>query len=129
MELYLKTQDGIQYVKKHNIPFAQGVAAARHFVQEAKNSDNELNKDIRNELDPTLEQDILDCSEDEDLIHPDYVQVNPDDLEMESNFNQVRKTLKNIESKTADEMLNDARQLDKFQKIVLYITIKFAQTL
>ena len=116
MELYLEKQEGIKYVKKLNIPFAQGVATVRHFVQEAKNIENELAKDIGNELDPTLEQDILECKEDEDHIHPDFVQVNPDELELESNFNQIRKTLRNIESKTADEILNEARDVDKFQK-------------
>ena len=127
MELYLEKQEGIKYVKKHNIPFAQGVSAARHFVQEAKNSENDSTRDIGKELDPTIEQDILECKEDEDFLHPDYIQVNPDDLELESNFNQIRKTLRNIESKTADEILNEARLLDKFPKMVLHTAIKFAQ--
>ena len=62
-------------------------------------------------------------------MHPDYVQRNPDNFEFENNVKQIKKTLKNIEVKSPDEILKEARNLDRFQKMVLHIAIEFAQDL
>ena len=62
-------------------------------------------------------------------MHPDYVQMNPDNFEFENNVKQIKKTWKNIEVKSPDEILREARNLDRFQKMVLHIAIKFAQDL
>jgi hypothetical protein len=58
-----------------------------------------------------------------------FSQVNPDDLESEDNLDRNKKTFRNIEIKTNDEILEEARQLDKFQKQVLHVAITFAQNL
>ena len=107
------------------MPFAQGVEEARHFVQQAMN----IEKNVGDQLDPTQEQENLECQDGEDLMHPDFIQMNPDDFEFESNVKQIKKTLKNIEVKSPDELLREARDLDKFQKLVLHIAIEFAQDL
>ena len=91
-------------------------------------------RNIGHQLDPEYEQDVLECQGEDDLLHPDFVHVNPDDLELEANdigdnLHQVKKTLKNVEIKTSDEILDAARQLDEFQKTVLHVGIKFAQDL
>ena len=126
--LYLKEKDNIQYVKKHLMPFAQGVEEARYYVQEAlKESRQESN--MGNELDPELEQEIDECQEEEDLLHPDFIQLNPDDLELENDIRQTKKTFRTIDIQTADEMLHAARQLDQFQKQILHVGVKFAQDL
>ena len=62
-----------------------------------------------------------------DDMHPDFTQVNPDDFEFENNLKQIKKTLRRIEIKTADEILQEARNLDIFQKKALHVAIKFAQ--
>ena len=50
-ELYFQNRENIQYVKKHLIPYAQGIEEARYYVQEAmKNEENTQN--IVNLLDP-----------------------------------------------------------------------------
>ena len=128
-QLYLEKQEDIQFVKKHLMPFAQGVEEARHFVQQAMTNEENATKNVGDELDPTLEQEILECQDEEDLMHPDYVQMNPDNFEFENNVKQIKKTLKNIEVKSPDEILREARNLDRFQKMVLHIAIKFAQDL
>ena len=70
----------------------------------------------------------MECNEDEEvLLHPDFVQVNPDELELETNLTQIKKTLKRIEVKTADKILREARNLDKFQKRALHVAVNFAQ--
>ena len=55
------------------------------------------------------------------------MQVNPDNVEFENNLTQVKKTLRSIELKSADEILKDARNLDEFQKKSLHIALTFAQ--
>ena len=108
------------------MPFSQGVEEARHYVEEAMKETNQ-DKTIGNRLDPQHEQEILECQDEEDFLHPDFVQVNPEHLEINDNLIQMKKTFRNIAFKTADEILADARQLDNFQKIVLHKAIKFAQ--
>jgi energy-coupling factor transporter ATP-binding protein EcfA2 len=61
----------------------------------------------------------------EDMLHPDFVQLNPDDLEIDTNLKQVRKTLRQIQIKTDDERLENSRQLDHFQKKALNVAVNF----
>ena len=76
------------------MPFAQGVDEARHYIQEAMNNEKKTSNNVGDELDPALEQDNLECQDDEQLIHPDFVTLNPDDLEYDDDLAQIRKTLK-----------------------------------
>ena len=48
-------------------------------------------------------------------------------MKFENNINQVKKTLRRIERKSADQILIEARSLDKYQKKALHVAIKFAQ--
>ena len=109
------------------MPFAQGVDEARHNIQEALKNEKEATSNIGNELDPEQEQEIVECQEDEHIIHPDFVQLNPDELEFDRNSTQIKKSLRIIEVKSADEILMEARQLDEFQKKVLNVAINYAQ--
>ena len=127
-EIYLENKENIQYVKRYVMPFSQGVEEARHYVEEAmKKTDQD--ETIGNRLDPQHEQEIIECQVEEDLLHPDFVQVNPDNLESEDNSVQIKKTFRTIQIKTNDELLEEARHLDKFQKRVLHVAIRFAQNL
>jgi hypothetical protein len=126
-ELYLRKKDAMQFVKMHMMPFAQGVEEARHYVQEAMKDQVESTDNIGDVLDAEQEQEIVECQDNEEHIHPDFVQLNPDELEFENNLTQVRKTLRHIEVKTADEILNEARHLDEFQKKALHVAVNFAQ--
>ena len=62
------------------------------------------------------EKEIDECLEEIEQPHPDFVQVNPDEHDPDSNMAKVKKTLRQIEIKTADDLLRDARELDQFQK-------------
>ena len=42
---------------------------------------------------------------------------------------QIKKSLRTIDLKTADEILNDARKLDEFQKKALHVAVEFAQNI
>ena len=92
-ELYLRKKDTIQHVKTHLMPFTDGVDEARHFVEEALKDDRAKANDIGDVLDPEQEMEIADCQDDEDLLHSEFLQVNPDDLEIENNLVQVKRRL------------------------------------
>ena len=96
----------------HLLPYAQAVEEARHYVTEAlQNSDLESGKiNIGNILDPEQEKEILEC-DDADEMHPDFVHVNPDDLDIDAS-KQVKRSFRIIEYKTHDEVLEETRKLD-----------------
>ena len=96
------------------MPYAQGVEEARYRVEEAMKEGTTSLKNIGNELDPEQEKEIVECEDGDDQMHPDFVQVNPDDFDFESNLNQVKRTLRRLEIKTAEQILQEARNLDPF---------------
>ena len=127
-QLYLENKENIQYVKRYMLPFAQGVEEARHYVQEAMKNGNEP-QNIGNTLDPEMEKDVLECQAEEEIAHPDFVQMNPDNFEAPNNIEQIKKIFKNIHIRTSEEILHEARKLDGFQKKVLHIAIRYTQDL
>ena len=111
------------------MPYTKGVDEARHYIEEAMKDEQSRGNNIRDELDPEQEKEIVECKDNEDQLHPDFLQVNPDELEIENNMTQIRRTFKNIEYKTADAILEEARNLDKFQKKALHVAINYVQYL
>ena len=71
---------------------------------------------IGNILDPEQEQEIEECQEGDEEINPAFAHLNPDDVNFDSNLEQSKKTFRNIQLRTADERLEEARKLDKYQK-------------
>ena len=111
------------------LPFAQGVEEARYYVEEAAKDESSMNQNIGNDLDPELEREVIECRDSDETPHPDFEHLNPDELEFENNVTQIKKSLRTIEIKTADEMLNDARNLDEFQKKALHVAVEYAQNI
>ena len=112
------------------MPFTEGVEEARHYVQQAMADDIQQTKDIGDVLDAEMEQEIQECEEtEENEDHPDFTHLNPDEFEEDSNLAQIRKTFRKIEIKTADEILKEARGLDKFQKKALHIIVNYIQNI
>ena len=127
LDLYLEKKDAIQFVKSKMMPFTQGVEEARHYLDEVMKEETASCNNIGNELDPEQEKEIVECNVDVDEMHPDFMHLNPDEMEFENNINQIKKTLRRIEMKSADQILMEARNLDKYQKKALHVAIKFAQ--
>ena len=123
MEKYFENEQSINFVKKHLLPYVEGIEEARTYIQESL--ENQSN--IGNLLDPEQEQEIVDCQEEEETMHPDFLHLDPENIEDESNVQQIKRMTRNIQEKTADEMLDDARKLDFYQKKALHIAIKYAQ--
>ena len=112
--LYLNKMESIQYVKNHLLPFSEGLEEARYYVEELSKTEKDK-RNIGDVLDPTLEQEINN-SDDEDIPHPDFTIVNPDEIDIEQNISKTKKSFQNIEIKSKDELLNESRKLDKYQK-------------
>ena len=106
------------------MPFTDGVQEARGLVEAVEEANR--NQDIGSELDPEYEQELVECRVEEEDEHPDFIQVNPEELRVDDNLNQVKKSIRGIELKSSDDLLLEARKLDNFQKRVLHIGIKFA---
>ena len=70
------------------LPFAQGVEEARYYVEEAAKDESSATKNIGNKLDPELEKEVIECLESEEIPHPDFEHLNPDELEFDNNMTQ-----------------------------------------
>ena len=77
-------------------------------------------------LDPEQEQENLECQEGEEEIVPELAHLNPNDLDFNDNVEQTKRTVRNIQIRTADERLEDARKLDEYQKRALNVAVNFA---
>ena len=89
-KLYLKEKNNIQLVKKYILPFAQGIEEARYYIAEAMKQDQNVN--VGNHLDPEHEHEILECEEEEQELHPDFLQLNLDEQVFENYLKQTKKT-------------------------------------
>ena len=65
-------------------------------------------------------------NEGDEVPHPDYAHLNPEDFEIDNNLKQVKTSFRKIQLKTNDERLEEARQLDQFQKKALNVALNFA---
>ena len=114
---YLENETGITFVKQHLLPYMEGIEEARHYVEESMADQNNIGKI----LDPEQEQEIEECQEEDELMHPDFEHLNPDDFEIDSNLQQMRKISRNIQTRTEEERLIDARRLDINQNKMLLL--------
>ena len=91
----MRSNLAIQEVKNILLSFATGVEEARYYVEEALHNVDVQTSDVGNILDPEKEQEIVDGQE-IDNIHPDFVQLNPDELDIESPMNKYRNLLEKL---------------------------------
>ena len=123
MSLYIENKEAIQFVKSKLMPFAQGVEEARLIVEQANEEIN--NKKMGDILDSEMEQEIQECNEGEEEPHPDF-QLNPDEIDNDDQLKQIRKTFRQIQLRSADERLEETRNLDQYQKSALHVALNFA---
>ena len=98
-------------------------------MEEAANSE-ENKTQMGDILDPQNEQDNSECTDIEETPHPDYIHLDPDTFNNEAdNFQKMKRCLKQLEIKSPDELLAEARKLDMYQKKVLHIALNFAQNI
>ena len=126
IELYLNLEEEISHVKSKIMPFISGIEEARYFMEEAAKTEK-FKTSIGDFLDPQNEQDNSECLDIEEHPHPDFIYLDPDTITYEEkNLQKLKRSLRQFEPRSQDELLNDARRLDTYQKKVLNIAINFA---
>ena len=125
--LYNETYEGkrkVDLVKGQVMEHLEGVEEARYYVEQVK---KEIDlAEVAKTLDPTLEQSNAECNEEHEIEHPKYSHIDPEHIESEQ---EPRKAgnYKNIEIPNQDELKRRTRRLDKWQREVLNIGIKYAK--
>ena len=70
----------VNMVKSQVMKHLEGVEEARYYVEQAK---KELDQtEVGKQMDPTLEQDNADCEAEEVEGHPDFIHIDPDQIEV-----------------------------------------------
>ena len=89
--LYEKNESKIETVRAKVMPFLEGVQQARTKFEENKENEEPDLEEVAAMLDPEKEQEIMDGDEEEEEEHPDYLHINPDQVEDECKEDSKRK--------------------------------------
>ena len=129
IELYHELKDDIDYVKSKIMPYTSGIEEARYYMEEtAKNNESKIS--VGDILDSQNEQDNTECFDLKEDPHPDFLHLDPQEFTNEDQrIQKLKRSLAQFEPKSLDELLIEARRLDKYQKKVLNVAINFAQDL
>ena len=126
-EMYQETYDGrrkVDIVKSQVMEHLEGVEEARYYVEQVQ---KELDMtEIANRLDPALEQANADCDEEVIVEHPDFLHIDPGLVNTEE-INKSSGIYKRIDIPNADDLKENTRSLDKYQREVVNIGIKYAK--
>ena len=124
--LYHQNEENIQYIKGFILPYAKGVEEARFFIEEGNRNEDNVQL-VGDNLDPQMEQDIQDLMDEEEEPHPDYFQIDPENHDFDESANNPKRIFRNIETLGHDQLLEKARRLDPYQKLILNRVIRYAQ--
>jgi hypothetical protein len=129
--LYTTNRENIDTVKAKVLPFMECVEAARRKFQEEKENEEPDLEDVAAMLDPEKEQEIVDAEEEDEEEHPEYLHIDPDQVNSETKEeeNKLKKVFRVIEIPTNQARLEEARQLDKMQRYVLSVGLGYAKAL
>ena len=127
-DLYIENLKEIENVRVKVMPFLESVQKARNRYDESKENEEPDLEEIAAMLDPEKEQEILEDEEEEEEDHPDYLHINPDQVEDEAKEESKRKRVfRAIEIPSDQSRLEEARKLDKMQRYVLSEGLKYAK--
>ena len=102
------------------------VEEARYYVDQVR---KELDlTETSEQLDPALEQENADCQEEGLAEHPDFVHADPDEVNTTEN-NMQKSIYRKIEIPNESELKENTRSLDRYQKEVINIGIKYAKSI
>ena len=117
----------VDLVKAQVMEHLESVEEARYYVEEANmNVDMERMGTL---LDPTNQQDNEDCQDEGIEEHPEYLHIDPDDLEMQdqATTNAIRHSYRSFEISDEDDLKERSRELDGDQRMILDKAIKYAK--
>ena len=124
-EIYMQKESWIRSVKAKVMEHLESVEEATYMVEQStKEIDMEA---IGISLDAKLEQDNAECQLEGMSEHPDYLYLDTDGIELQDNKQQKSSIFKEIEVPCISDLRKQTRKLDRFQKEVLNIAIKYAR--
>ena len=132
-QLYLEEFQGtkkVAIVKRQVMPYLESCEEARLMVEETQ---KELELDLTEtaaKLDPQAEQEIDDCEEEGEDDHPDFVHLDPgqlEDIDTVSAGKHQPLPYSRIEVPPSDELLQSCKNLDKYQIEVVNTAVQFCR--
>ena len=129
--LYLTNETEIDRVKMKVMPFMESVRLARSTYEENKENEEPTLEEVAAMLDPEKEQEIIDGEEEEEEEHPEYLHLDPDQVKETESYEKLksRKVFRSIEIPSIQDRLDEARRLDRMQRHVLSVGLKYAKGL
>ena len=125
--LYIREFENIRRVKAQVMEHLENVEEARFMVEEYLRNE-EKTAEIGENLDPENEQDIGDCLMEDHEMHPDFEHLDPFGLDDPAKDHvKTEKTFKPINIGSIEELREQSKKLDFYQKFVLEVAIKFAR--
>ncbi len=130
-ELYMKNIEKIGQVKAQVMPYLQSVEEAQFYYEEGKkHEDTNIEEQVGAELDPAKEQEILDIEEEDEEEHPEYLHIDPEQIEEQPEGEvPMKKVFRAIEIPIRQVQLEEARKLDRMQSHVLSLGLRYARGL
>ena len=126
-KLYMQEFDNIQKVKKQVMEHLDNVEEARHMVEEYLNNESKI-EEMGEVLDGENVQDLEDCLMEDEELHPDFEHLDPKEVNDPSNETVMMEgQFKSIEIGNLEELRQETMMLDKYQKVVLEVAIRFAR--
>ena len=117
-------QSKVDIVKRQVMEHLEGVEEARYNVEQAK---KEIDlTEIGKALDSVLEQENADCQDEELVEHPDFLHADPDQVTT-GEENKTTSMYRKIEIPNDAKLKENTRALDKYQREVINIGIKYAK--
>ena len=130
-KLYEERKDEIQLARAQLMPYQRTAENARmsyEQVKEVAGDEEEVGEEVGAELDPEKEQEVADGEEEGEEDHPDYLHIDPDQVEEQPEDKQAKKRVcRTIEIPSKDAQVEEARKLDKMQKYVLSLGLQYAK--
>ena len=128
-KLYEEKREEIELVKAQLMPFLKSVEEAQMTYEISKeNSDEKVEEQVGVELDPEKEQEVEDVAEEEEEDHPEYLHIDPDQLDEQTDGQgTAKRVFRPIEIPSNEVQLEKARMLDEMQKYVLSLGIQYAR--
>ena len=122
---YEKKEKWIRSVKSVVMEHLENVEEARYMVEQ---SNKKVDMDVIGaELNPTYEQDQVECLEEGQSQHPDYLHLDTDGIQNLENNNHPNSIFKPIKIPTIGELRKQTQKLDEYQKEILNIAVKYAK--
>ena len=125
--IYEETYNGkrkVDIVKAQVMEHLEGVEEARYYVEQVKKEVDLTNTAVQ--LDPTLEQSNADCDDELETDHPEFTHIDPGQI-VSDDKTMPQENFKRVIIPNDDELKARTRSLDKWQREVVNIGIRYAK--